>query len=1056
MNKPVQPQIPEGAASLPAAVQQVVVRNGRVYVLAQPDQLAKGMALALGGSRARFVPMTDADLARAGLGVAYQPDIDGFKAAQDDTAAVMLNALADWKMADQPTFQVQVRDKSGPHRIALTRIEVPAHPVPFTFQAGLAVHRATGRLHVGTSGKGAADTELAFDPEFAGGPDPARYRLVSCPIPASPEPQTVTLSISFDSFTDDSPDRTPFFFVAAPRVHLPQGGACDTLISAARDVANPVWSMADLPRLMDKGDQLRLLVDDRESVLKTAGDMTIAMTEDFGHTVMMQATPPGPVRVYLDGTDGFDAYLGTAPSPVHFPATAQTGQVRRLAVYDTAETQLLFSDDVLVPRLQTPLAVIQAESRAPFPGPLMPQAGFRYDALRAALARGLGADAQAQIAHALSVLEGGHGNVRLDPLSFAQPDAPEVSIVIPAHNNINVTYLALCSLLLAQNKTTFEVIIVDDGSSDETARLESFVSGITIVRNETPQRFIRACNAGVAQARGTYVALLNNDVEVTNGWLDALVDAFSRFGSVGLVGSKLLYPDGRLQDAGGIVWQSGNPWNYGNGQNPWDPRFCHARQVDYLSGAALMTTRAIWDSVGGLSSDMEPMYFEDTDLAFKIRDAGYTTWFVPSSVVYHYEGMTSGTDTSAGFKRYQEVNRPKFKKKWAKAFAGNGVEGQAPDLEKDRGILGRILFIDYTTPRPDRDAGSYAAMQEIRLVQSLGYKVTFLPANLAHLGAYTDDLQRMGVEVLYAPFHLTMARYLEKHAADFDAFYITRYHVAGVVLDLIRRYAAGRKVMLNNADLHFLREMRAAAGNIDAMEAARTTRTAELEVMEKVDLVLSYSDVEHAVIESHTEGRAQVARCPWIVDCPATIPGIENRAGLSFLGNYKHHPNAEAVAWFARQVMPRLATAQPSLALHVYGSQMPDDIKALRSDLIRPEGYIDDVAAAYDRHRIFVAPLQSGAGIKGKVLAALAHGIPCVLSPLAAEGIGLRHGHDCLIARTPQDWVDAINALTGSDADWTRIAGNGRAYVQDWFSFDRGQGMMRDIFGRVGLPVPPE
>ena len=92
----------------------------------------------------------------------------------------------------------------------------------------------------------------------------------------------------------------------------------------------------------------------------------------------------------------------------------------------------------------------------------------------------------------------------------------------------------------------------------------------------------------------------------------------------------------------------------------------------------MMVPAPLWRELGGLSSYLEPMYFEDTAFAFKVRAAGYSTWFVPASVVYHYEGMTSGTDVTTGFKKYQEVNRPKFKRQWAADFANFGAEGQAP------------------------------------------------------------------------------------------------------------------------------------------------------------------------------------------------------------------------------------------------------------------------------------------------------------------------------------------------------------------------------------------
>ena len=184
------------------------------------------------------------------------------------------------------------------------------------------------------------------------------------------------------------------------------------------------------------------------------------------------------------------------------------------------------------------------------------------------------------------------------------------------------------------------------------------------------------------------------------------------------------------------------------------------------------------------------------------------------------------------------------------------------------------------------------------------------------------------------------------------------------------------------------------------------------------------------MIQSHTDGAVEVVQCPWVVEMPEEVPAVDTRAGLSFLGNYLHAPNAEGAIWFCRQVMPLLESEAPDLTFHIYGSAMSDEIKALESDAIQPQGFVEDLADAYDQHRIFVAPLLSGAGIKGKVLAALAHGVPRVLTPTAAEGIGLRHGHDCLIATTPGEWRDAILKLQGDDDLWQKLSDNARGYVR--------------------------
>ena len=647
---------------------------------------------------------------------------------------------------------------------------------------------------------------------------------------------------------------------------------------------------------------------------------------------------------------------------------------------------------------------------------------------------------------AISTLDCSYDDVVLKPITFPRRERPKVSVIIPAHNKVEMTYFALCAILLAYNSAMFEVILVDDGSTDATRELEKIVTGIRVVRNLKPQYFVRACNAGVEIARGEYVILLNNDTEPTAGWIDTLLDAFDRFENVGLTGSKLLYMDGSLQDAGGIVWDNGEPSNYGNRLNPWEPQFSYARQVDYLSGASLMTTKAIWDQVGGFSKCFEPMYFEDTDFSFKVRELGFKTWFVPSSIVYHYEGATSGTDIGQGLKRYQEINQPKFQKKWEIEFKDFGKYGHLPDIEKDRGNIGRILFIDSLTPVKSRDAGSYASLSEIELVQSLGYKVTFMPANLAHFGRHTDYLEQSGVEVIVSPFFLTMEKFLEERAAEFDAVYITRYTNAQKTIHLIRKFAPKAKILLNIADLHFLRELRAAinVGDASLMNIVKRIREDELEAMVQADLVLSYNEVEHALITSHTDGKARVMTCPWVIDAPKSVPQRKTRSGMSFLGGFGHLPNAEGIKWFCKEVMPHLNDAKTDLT--IYGSRMGRDIHALAGNQINTVGFIEEVAKAYDQHLIFIAPLLSGTGIKGKVLGALAHGIPCVLSPIAAEGIGLRHGHDCLIAKSPQEWTNAIDLLTKDASLWKKISQAGRTYVTNTFSFYAGRQKIKAAF----------
>lgn len=1036
-----------------ARVSETFVVAGDVYIKAAGKNVEASAAIEAGGQQVPVRRMaTEPPRSRI---MQHFP----LSAQGSDTVYQQLNGLGDWQVDGWRTLRVipdfTARTQAIPLAGSLT-IE-PADG-PLVFMAELAEHRGMGDLVLSLTdleGRIIHELRRRFDASSTGGAHPEQYQSIEIPLPQSTQILRLGLRIDSRETLDATADLPAVFFVAAPRLRTSGNHALTPAVAQSETpVTGAVWyhaqigSQQDIERL-----DIALVVGKERLSLLSAPTAKISLVNDWGHVLDFNSDQALTVTVWLKGEACFGFDLTPGRNSLRLPAKYLTGLHTLLELRDASGTITFWRNWFLPRRQVTTIEALHAETKGPYPSDLFAQSPARFEALRNHLANGSDAKVLPQLSMAVEALEAGYDNLKLKPLSFPKVKTPDVSVVIPAHNKVNVTYACLAALLLAWNKASFEVILVDDASTDKTAEIEKLVSGITVIRNKEAQRFIRACNAGGASARGKYVALLNNDTEPTTGWLDELIAAFDRFPNVGLVGSKLLYPDGSLQDAGGIIWNSGDPWNYGNRQNPHDPRFSYARQADYLSGAAMMTTKKIWDQLDGLSSYLEPMYFEDTDFAFKVRDAGYTTWYVPSSVVYHYEGMTSGTDTSAGFKRYQEVNRPKFKRQWAKAFKNFSKVGTTPDLEKDRGIVGRVLFIDYTTPMPDQSAGSYAALQEIKLVQSLGYKVTFMPENLAFMGRYTSELEKMGVEVITSPFYSSMNEFLDTRGREFDAFYITRYHVVNATAPKIRAVNPQARIIMNNADLHYLRVLRKAIADNDEdqKEAARLVQQDEFAAMRSVDVMLSYSDREHAVIEAQSEGVINVMTCPWVLECPDTVPPREGRVGLSFLGGFQHHPNVEGVEWFVQNVMKRLEQEGSDLTLSIYGSRMGDNIKKLASPLVDPVGFVEELSDAYDKHLIFVAPLLSGAGIKGKVLSALASGIPCVLSPMAAEGIGLRHGRDCLIAETPDAWIGAINKLQNDAKLWKSLSDNAHHLAQTQFSFENGRKLMREAFESADL-----
>jgi len=793
---------------------------------------------------------------------------------------------------------------------------------------------------------------------------------------------------------------------------------------------------------------------------------------------LLQHNETIPVELLIDG-QSVSTGLAAEPRPeglrfsLRVPPLLMDGRPHIISVQAVGTIFLVGEIAVVLPAVSTPVDALRRYSGSFANAALIEGAPARYEGLRRQIqflandSTDLSAEEkicrlrQVVVAHE-QVLLGFDMPDRsfqaLSQLEFPQTPDPLVSVVIPVHNKALVTYNCLASLLLAHNVASFEVIVIDDGSSDETLTLPDLVRGVRFLRHDKAQGFIRSCNDAARTARGAYVLMLNNDTEVSSGWIDELLYVFEHFNDVGMAGAKLLYPNGQLQEAGGIVWNNGDPWNYGREGNPREPRYNYTRQVDYLSGACVMLRKTLWDELRGFDERYVPAYFEDADLAFRVRERGLKTFYTPFSQVIHFEGISSGKSVTSGAKRFQEINRPKFKARWSRAFKNNGAIGRDLDLNKDRNIRFRALVIDFTTPQPDRDAGSYAAVQEIRLLQSLGFKVTFVPDNLAYLAKPTEDLQRTGVECMYAPFIVSIQDLLETRGSEFDLVYVTRYSIAERHIGAIRRFAPQAKVLFNNADLHFLRELRSAIASKhqEGVSRALKTRDDELGLMRKVDLVLSYNEAEHAVIVSHNLDSTRIARCPWVVKVPESSPGFDERADIAFLGGFSHSPNPEAMEYFVREVMPLLRERLPKVSLRIYGSDISDRIHDLAADDVVIEGWVPDVAQVYSSCRVFIAPLRSGAGIKGKVVGALAFGVPCVLSPLAAEGIGIRDGQEALIAETAAQWVESIAGLYEDRSKWLKIHNAARNYAASEFSFLKGQKLMQKALESVDIFAEPD
>ncbi|AOI47634.1 hypothetical protein WI23_04395 [Burkholderia oklahomensis C6786] len=630
------------------------------------------------------------------------------------------------------------------------------------------------------------------------------------------------------------------------------------------------------------------------------------------------------------------------------------------------------------------------------------------------------------------------------PFALPTSSAPLVSVIIPAYGKLAYTLACLRSIARHGASAAFEVLVVDDASPDDGTQTLSQIKGLRLIRNERNLGFIGSCNAGAAAAQGGYLLFLNNDTQVTLGWLDQLLACFVEEADCGIAGSRLVYPDGRLQEAGGIVFSDASGWNFGRFESPDNPQFLYRRRVDYVSGASMMIEAVLFRQLGGFDSRYAPAYYEDTDLAFAVRAAGKQVLYQPESLVIHNEGISSGTDIFSGVKQYQVANRDKFRRKWATELTAQPAPGTPAVKAIQRSSTPHILIIDALTPDASRDSGSLRMINIMRLLNEMGWRISFMASNRLASPVEIAALGRIGVHVLCKPWMASLTRWLKREGDQLAAVMLCRHYVATPNLKLIKQLAPQARILFDTVDLHFLREQRAAAltDNQALARKANMSRRHELALIRACDVSFVVSPIERDLLAREVPD-ATVELLSNIHEVPGRRAGFFARQGLVFVGGFSHSPNEDAVRWLIGEIFPHIHAERPDILLHIIG----DIPKATQSELagsgIHIHGRVADLAPWMDGCRVALAPLRYGAGVKGKVNMAMSYGLPVVATRMAAEGMQLHDGDDVLLSDDAEGFAAAVLRVYEDELLWNRLSDHGVENVRKYFSLEAARSVLR-------------
>lgn len=626
-----------------------------------------------------------------------------------------------------------------------------------------------------------------------------------------------------------------------------------------------------------------------------------------------------------------------------------------------------------------------------------------------------------------------------DRMEFPSFSDPLVSIVIPCYNHFNVTMRCLRAILKNTKEVAYEVIIADDHSEDETKNISSYVSNVSYIANTQDNGFVNNCNTGASIARGKYIYFLNNDTQVQQGCLKPLTDLIESDPGIGIVGSMLIFKDGTLQEAGGMIFEDSRGSNVGRGmKNIDDVTVNYVRDTDYISGAALMIRRELFNELGGFDQVYSPAYCEDSDLCLRVWYQKHRrVVFQPKSRVVHIEGESFTPVKKESL--IQRNNRILFKRFFTELSAYHSCAEHTSFIFKDHASNKKqMLVIDWKILSPSFDTGSRVTFQYMKLFRQMGMNVKYYPMDVfLEKHEFLEDLEQIGVEVIFEEF----ASYIARNGKYFDYVFVNRPNVTEKFIRQIRLFTRAQ-VIYQGHDLSYIRRYMENLANkkVDAEDLMLKERNIEFDIIRKCDLPCFVSQDEVDIVNkampfSHC---IKIPVFLFEVSDMSMVYKASERKNICFVAGFKHLPNIDGACWFVKKVWPAVKKKIPELRFYIIGSNPTQEVMALASDSVIVTGYVTDeeLEKYYSKVRMAVIPLNYGAGVKGKTVEAVYHKVPVLTTESGAEGIDNSMGV-LTVENSAENFAAKLVEMYNNEQELQRISDMSVDFIRDQFTKEK-------------------